>query len=274
MAQRPGARGVRGGSTSSAGDGASIASSAPAARGASADGGGRHPSGGGSTLRGRLVAQVLRSIFSGKVRGGDRLVEEELAERFGVSRTPVREALGELAAIGVIRLKPNHGAIVRPFGPEQLVEIYHVRRILEVEATRLSCEHIDPDAVQQVRRQTQELIAQADRSPAWAEAALALDQQLHDLISRSSGSERLAEEIGKYRNMVVAVGDAVGNKLHAHDRNLSEHAAMMDHLLAGRAAEAAAVMGRHIDRGAETAAEWLRQVYQESGGGEADVARA
>jgi DNA-binding GntR family transcriptional regulator len=83
-----------------------------------------------TTLRGQLVTRVLRSIFSGEVRGGDRLVEEELAAAYGVSRTPIREALGELAAIGMIHLKPNHGAVVRPFGPEQLIEIYHVRRIL------------------------------------------------------------------------------------------------------------------------------------------------
>src|SRR3954469_4359800 len=69
-----------------------------------------------STLRGQLVNQILAGIFRGELRGDDRLIEEELAVKFGVSRTPIREAFGELAAIGVIQLKPNHGAIVRPFG--------------------------------------------------------------------------------------------------------------------------------------------------------------
>ena len=215
-----------------------------------------------STLRADLVWKILESIFSGEIRGGGRLIEEEVAEKLGVSRTPVREALGELAAIGVIRLRPNHGAIVRPFGPEQLKEIYHVRRILEVEATRLSAGRIDAQAVRDVREETQRLLEQNDRSDAWAEAALALDQRFHELISRSSGSERLAEEIGKYRNMVVAVGNAVGNRLHAHDQNMREHTAVMDHLLAGSGDEAAAAMGRHIDRGAATAAQWLQQVYE------------
>ena len=84
-----------------------------------------------SARRDRVVKSVLHAIFSGEVVGGDRLVEEELAMRLGVSRTPIREALRELAAIGVIWLKPNHGAMVRPFGPTQLLEIYHMRRLLE-----------------------------------------------------------------------------------------------------------------------------------------------
>lgn len=216
-----------------------------------------------STLRGQLVSKVLSAIFSGEVHGGDRLVEEELALKLGVSRTPVREALGELAAIGVIGLRPNHGAIVREFGPAQLREIYHVRRILEVEATRLAAERIDPTAIQEIKDQTVSLLAHEARGKQWAENALALDQHFHELISHSSGSERLAEEIGKYRNLVVAVGDAVGNKLHAHDQNLKEHAAIIDHLLIHQADQAALAMGRHIDRGAETAAEWLGMVHGE-----------
>jgi DNA-binding GntR family transcriptional regulator len=217
-----------------------------------------------STLRGQLVSKILHSIFRGEVRGGDRLIEEELAARLGVSRTPVREALGELAAIGVIKLMPNRGAVVRPFGPPQILEFYHVRRLLEVEATRLAAQRIDRPALQHVREQTQELMSRRTRGKGWAETALALDQQFHELISRSSGSERLAEEIGKYRHLVVAVGDAVGNTLHAHDQNLSEHMAVIDHLLKGRGDEAATAMGRHIDRGAETAAEVLGLTFPDS----------
>ena len=217
-----------------------------------------------STLRGELVSKILHAIFRGEVHGGDRLVEAELAAKLGVSRTPVREALGELAAIGVIRLMPNRGAVVRPFGPEQILEFYHVRRLLEVEATRLAAERVDRDALRRVREQTQELMSRPNRGKGWAEAALALDQQFHELISRGSGSERLAEEIGKYRSLVVAVGDAVGNTLHAHDQNQNEHLAVIDHLLQGRGDDAAVAMGRHIDRGAQTAAEVLKLIYATS----------
>ena len=84
-----------------------------------------------------------------------------------------------------------------------------------------------------------------------------LDGEFHELVSRSSGSERLAEEIGKYRNLVISVGNAVGNKLHAHDQNVQEHLKVIEHLLEKRGDEAAAAMGHHIDRGADTAAKAL-----------------
>ena len=215
------------------------------------------PSSQNGTLRGELVNRVMKDIFSGALAGGDRLVEQELALRYGVSRTPIREALGELAAMGVIRLKPNHGAVVCPFGADQIIELYHVRRLLEMEATRLAAPRIAPEPVRELREHTAELIARKDDSDEWANEALALDQEFHMLICRNSGSERLAEEIGKYRNLVMAVGDAVGNKLQAHEQNMTEHMEVMDFLLERKGEEAAQAMGKHIDRGAATAAKFL-----------------
>src|SRR5690349_2028268 len=113
--------------------------------------------------RGRVVYGILHAIFKGELAGGDRLVEEELGAKFGVSRTPVREALTELAAIGVIWLKPNHGAMVRPFGMKQLLEIYHMRRLLESEATRLATRAIDHDELRRIRAGMQELCVMSDR---------------------------------------------------------------------------------------------------------------
>lgn len=212
----------------------------------------KHP-GSNGTLRGTLVDRIMKAIFGGELAGGDRLVEQDLAAKFGVSRTPIREALGELAALGMIRLKPNHGAVVCPFGPEQITELYHVRRILEMEATRLAAGHIDPEELQRLREQTAELRERKNNSDAWAREALALDHELHMLVSKHSGSQRLAEEIGKYRNLVMTVGDVVGNKLQAHEQNMSEHVEVMELLLDGKGEDAALAMGRHIDRGATTA---------------------
>src|SRR5688572_28158158 len=103
------------------------------------------------TRRGRVVSHILHSIFTGKFKGGDRLVEEELASIIGVSRTPVRESFCELATIGVIELKPNAGALVRPFGPTQIREMYHIRRLLESEAARLAADRIDHPALHDIR---------------------------------------------------------------------------------------------------------------------------
>ena len=207
--------------------------------------------------RDRVVKSVLHSIFSGQVVGGDRLVEEELALRLGVSRTPIREALRELTSIGVIWLKPNHGAMVRPFGATQLLEIYHMRRLLESEATRLATRSINHTKLQEIRDGMQKLLHTQERAAAWSEQALALDGQLHYLIAHSSGSERLAEEIHRYWTLAQSIAEAVRNASQTQDHAIREHTEIIDRLLDRQADAASRAMAQHIDRRAQTALQAL-----------------
>lgn len=198
--------------------------------------------------RSRVVNGILHAIFKGELAGGDRLVEEELGTKFGVSRTPVREGLTELAGIGVIWLKPNHGAMVRPFGTKQLIEIYQIRRVLEMEAARNAHETIDRELLMQIRERTQQLLKAADRGKVWSEEALTVDQMFHELVAKSSGSERLAEEIRRYWTLARSIGEAVANFAYTQDHALVEHTAIMDCLLAHQPDEAAEAMSRHLTR--------------------------
>jgi DNA-binding GntR family transcriptional regulator len=201
----------------------------------------------------RVVKAILLSIFSGEVVGGDRLVEEELALRLGVSRTPIREALRELAALGVIWLKPNHGAMVRPFGATQLNEIYHMRRILESEAARLACKTINRNALKQIRDEMQSTLGVHEHPTDWSERALSLDQQLHELIARSSQCERLAEEINRYWALAYTIGEAVRNASQTQDHAIREHTNIIDRLLERDPEAAAKAMSDHIDLRLEAA---------------------
>lgn len=205
----------------------------------------------------RVVKSILRAIFAGELGGGDRLVEEEVAVRLGVSRTPIREALRELAAIGVIWLKPNHGAMVRPFGPTQLLEIYQMRRLMEAEATRLACKWIDHAALRDIRHGMQDLLHNKHRPPQWSEKALQLDQRLHHLISQSSGSGRLAEEIHRYWTLAHSIAEAVRNSAQTQDHALHEHTAIIDRLLERNADAASKAMSRHIELRAQAALQAL-----------------
>ncbi|HEX3356326.1 MAG TPA: GntR family transcriptional regulator [Tepidisphaeraceae bacterium] len=207
-----------------------------------------------STRRIWVAKKILQLIFTGEFKGGDRLIEEEVAQKIGVSRTPVREALGELAGIGVISLKPNHGAIVRDFGPKQIHDIYHIRKLLESEATRLSEPKVDRDKLQAIRDRTQQFLNAATRGPDWSGEAMTLDQEFHELLAVSSGNERLSEEIGRYRTLIQSIREAVGNTSNAQDFALIEHTLIIDLLLDHQGQRAAEVMAQHIDRGAEVAA--------------------
>jgi DNA-binding GntR family transcriptional regulator len=206
-----------------------------------------------STLRGQITKKILHSIFTGEVVGGDRLIEEEVAAKLGVSRTPVREALGELAALGLITLKPNHGAIVAPFGPQQLREVYQIRRVLEAEAARHASEYVDLGALKRIRERTQQLLQDPNRTDAFSDEQLELDQKFHELIATSCGSERLCAEIKRYWTLARSIGEAVGNASHTQERSMTEHARVMDAILAHKNEEAAQAMADHIDRGLEAA---------------------
>jgi DNA-binding GntR family transcriptional regulator len=210
-----------------------------------------------SARRDSVVTSILHAIFSREMVGGDRLVEEELAERLGVSRTPVREALRELTSIGVIWLKPNHGAMVRPFGARQLLEIYHMRRLLESEATRLATRAVDHTELRRIRAGMQGLSTMNERPAGWGIQALDFDGQLHHLIAHSSGSERLAEEIHRYWTLAQAIAEAVQNVSQTQEFALREHTDIIDRLLERKAEEASRAMARHIDQRAQAALQAL-----------------
>lgn len=197
-----------------------------------------------TALRLNLVVSILSAIFEGKLRAGDWLNAPKLASQFGVSATPIREALVELASVGVVKMEHNRGTVVRPFGPTQIEEIYQIRAILEAEATRSSCPCLDQQALIGLQCEMTDLMQK--RGPDWSARAMASDRGFHDLIARNCGSDRLQEEISRYRTLVQCIRDVVGNQSHAQQRALPDHLVIIEALLAGEADRAAAAMRQHI----------------------------
>ncbi|MBI4323790.1 MAG: GntR family transcriptional regulator [Chloroflexi bacterium] len=206
-------------------------------------------------LRHSVLVSLLTAVFKGQLHDGDWLNVQELAAQFGVSATPVREALVELAGIGVVEMVHNKGTVVRPFGQVQLREIYQLRRVLETEATRCACGKIEAGALDQLQDVMARLLNKKDLG--WSERAMAADRQLHDLIARHCGSRRLAEEIGRYNTLVQSIRDVVGDQSSAQQRALPEHLQIIKALLEGNADGAAAAMARHIQGTAEAVEEAL-----------------
>jgi DNA-binding GntR family transcriptional regulator len=203
-------------------------------------------------LRHELAKRLLVEIFQGEMPAGTRLIILNLAERFGLSSTPVREALLELEADGVVQFVHNRGAIVKPFGPSELRDIFHMRRILESEAARLACQHIDRQQLSELRTQLAKLIGQS-RGAKSLEREMTADRNLHAMISANCGNTRLLEDIRRYDTLVQVLRDVVGNKRRAIDEAVKEHLAIADAMLAGDAAAAATAMAAHINRAAQSA---------------------
>ena len=101
-----------------------------------------------ATLQYRVTTKLREVILKGEFEDGERLVQEEWANKLGVSRMPIREALKQLEVEGLVRIEPRRGAIVTPISAEDIEEIYQLRALLEGEAVEkslpnLSKEHIE-----------------------------------------------------------------------------------------------------------------------------------
>jgi DNA-binding GntR family transcriptional regulator len=203
-----------------------------------------------------IVQSLIGDVFQGRLCAGAHLVTQELAQRFGVSHTPVREALVTLAGIGLIDLLPNRGAVVRRVTATDVVEVCHVRRVLECEATRSACGRTDPARLDELAGELRRMIAVEGLTPsefiAWARA---VDSRLHDLIADSCGNAFLSKEIGRLKMLfrafrdVAWAHDEARNDYHRLTEEAHEHLAIVEGLLAGDARAATRAMSRHIRSG-------------------------
>jgi DNA-binding GntR family transcriptional regulator len=203
-----------------------------------------------------LVESLLADIFEGRLRAGEHLVTQDLAGRFGVSPTPIREALISLAGMGIIDLLPNRGAIVRRVTPHEVREVCQVRRVLECEATRSACGRIELAQLHALVADLNRLMTLEARSrPGFIAEARAVDSRLHDLIADSCGNAFLAKEIGRLKILFRAFRDVswerdgARNDFHRLAEEAREHLAIVEALLAGDASGAGRAMARHIRSG-------------------------
>jgi DNA-binding GntR family transcriptional regulator len=204
-----------------------------------------------------IVQSLLTDVFQGRLRAGAHLVTQELAERFGVSHTPIREALITLAGIGIIDLLPNRGAVVRRVTPHEVREICQVRRALECEAARSACGRIDLAELHALADDLRRMIARGPRPGVrFIEEARTVDSRLHDLIAESCGNVFLAEEIARLKTLFRAFRDVAWerdearNDFHRLAEEAHEHLAIVEALLAGDGKAASKAMAHHIRSGA------------------------
>lgn len=203
-----------------------------------------------------IVRSLLTDVFQGRLHAGQRLVTQELAERFGLSHTPIREALIELAGIGIIDLLPNRGAVVRRVTSRDVREMYQVRCILECAATRRACGRINVTDLEALATDLRRIMATAAASPARVvQEARRIDNRLHDVIADSCANAFLAQELGRLKTLFRAFRDIAWEQ--RENRGIAErlaeesheHLAVVESLLANNPKEAARAMAHHICSG-------------------------
>lgn len=193
----------------------------------------------------QAYTQLREQILSGQLSPGSPLSEYQLAKALSVSRTPVREALGRLQAVGLVRSVPQRGMFVNELGPQDVVEILEIREQLECLALRRLVENgVPEDMLKRWEEQTDaavEAIA-ADQLP----EALALGCQLHDELILAAGNSRMTEILGQLGEQIWLLGlvgiRAPGRPVQA----AHEHQDLLKLLRSGDADAVEAAMRQHL----------------------------
>ncbi len=204
-----------------------------------------------------LVDQVYRSLLdaisSGALPPGERITQEDIAQRLAVSRQPVLQALRLLKKDGLVLDAPGRGVLVAPLDADWMAKVYQVRGALDVLAARLAAaQHcqIDPGLIARGRQ------AAAGRS---VEAMMDADMAFHQAIYAASGNELIAQSADQHwRHLRRAMG-AVLQAEPQRDSLWDEHAAIAEAIAAGDADRAARLSDEHGTQASAMLAQRLAQ---------------
>jgi DNA-binding GntR family transcriptional regulator len=196
------------------------------------------------TLWQRVYDHLRTEILDGRLEPGAELIEVALAEQLGVSRGPLREAIGRLAAEGLVTVSPRRGAVVRSLSKGEFLELYQVREALERMAVQLAVPRLTDEQFEELASLNAEMEAHAagNEVESFFEANLAF----HARLLEASGNLKLEElyrqllgQLGRYRLRSLTLR---GNL----KRSVSEHKAILRAARRGDAERAAQLMAEHI----------------------------
>ena len=194
-----------------------------------------------------IVTDELRfKILNGDFTPGQRLVAAEIADEMGFSRMPVRDALRNLESTGLVETYPHRGTVVKDLSAEEIVEIYHIRAVLEGLASRMACTHMTPEQEEDLDRLMETYDVSATGNEDY-EGFTSFNRQFHSLIWSFSGSARLVtllsnlyDSCSQYRNLSYIVP---GRPLSI----INEHLALYQAVKSRDCDEAERVARRHYE---------------------------
>jgi len=187
---------------------------------------------------------LLEAIISSKLAAGAIVSEVSLAKQLEVSRTPVHDALRQLAKDGLVEQRAGRRAIITTFSKEDLYDIFEMRKLLEGEAARRAAARMDRATIAQLRNMGEELKTNADQTDyltRWAD----FDELFHEAIAQASGSTRLWQDITRYRLLHRGFNKLATNVEDLQEA-LAEHFQILDALEKRDAESASKSMVEHI----------------------------
>jgi DNA-binding GntR family transcriptional regulator len=158
------------------------------------------------TLREKILETIRDAIISGALKPGEKVAEPELAEKFGISRTPIREAFRQLESEGYLTVIPRKGAVVVSFSAKDVAEFYAIKSILEGYAARLACDNLTNRELDKLQSINGKLLQLADGAD--VKHFFKTHNDFHELFIRAADNEKLYDLImnlvGKFQRLRIA----------------------------------------------------------------------
>ena len=196
-------------------------------------------------LRDVVFNTLRQAILRGELKPGERLMEIQLANKLGVSRTPIREAIRKLELEGLVLMIPRKGAEVAEITEKNMRDVLEVRKALEELAVQLACEKITAEEIEEMKKAAEEfrMILKNKDITEIAEA----DVRFHDIIYMATDNQKLIHLLNKLREQMYRYRVEYLKNPDVHEQLIQEHEEIVYHIKRREKAEATAVTCQHID---------------------------
>lgn len=196
-------------------------------------------------LRDVVFNTLRQAILRGELKPGERLMEIHLAEKLGVSRTPIREAIRKLELEGLVTMIPRRGAEVARITEKNLRDVLEVRRALDAFSCELACDRITKQEGEELQRACEEFAAATATRDATVIAEA--DVKLHDIIVHAAGNERLTEILNNLSEQMYRYRFEYIKDTNNYEKLVEEHRIIYESILNKDKQTAAQTARVHID---------------------------
>lgn len=206
-----------------------------------------------------IVANIIReAILKGELKGGQQLRQAEIAEQFGTSRIPVREALKQLEAEGLVILYPNKGAVISELSANEVQEIYEIRSFLETGAIKLSIMNLTKDDL----KRAEKILIDIDNAPdvnKWLE----LNWEFHSCLYSTANRPRLLSIVNNLHINVARYIRIYLKFMNFEEKSQKEHYNILNACKEKNVQEAINLIEQHLQNASTTLVSYLNKRTEE-----------
>lgn len=196
-------------------------------------------------LRDVVFNTLRQAILTGELKPGERLMEIHLADRLGVSRTPIREAIRKLELEGLVTMIPRRGAEVAQITEKGMIDVLEIRRALDALCVELACDRITDEEMERLKGACDDFESAVKMGD--VKKIAQADVALHDILVQATGNQRLIQMVNNLSEQMYRYRFEYIKDFHQHERLVEEHRIIYESILNKDKETATQAAKMHID---------------------------